>query len=504
MMISYAQNGEDVVLARALPWASGFYVDVGAADPARASVTKHFYDHGWHGINIDPRRDSIASLDQQRPRDINLRLAAGSTDGIITFFVSEEDPDLSTTDRHDLATLKAQGYHFVTEEVPVRRLDSILEEYGVSTIDFLKIDVEGSEADVLNGVDLARWRPRVVVVEATLPWSHKRRDQQWRHLLEEPGYVEGCFDGLNLFFAHKDDTEVHQRLAPASVLDSYEPASVVAMKTELESLRSYVRTLSGYTADADDRERSWILMANAPTRAFGAREPNIAVTRGLRPRNTWRRVAVVGSRHSGSELVSEALAKLIGACEIVIDHPADVDWTQLPENFVMLCRHPRTELLAQFLTREGIAVVATSRHPLEVLARLGAEYDVSRSDTGTPCALIDSETLVALATSPPAVDELAVSASWWAHPSTHRVRFEALRLQTMDTLNRLLSDLGTEPPPKIDGTSGQESLSLSLSSESVQVPDLSASQYWRIRDAHRLSFDLLGYSEKESRVDAAT
>ncbi len=52
---SYAQNFEDVMLWRALRHIDqGYYIDVGAWSPELDSVTKAFYEHGWHGINVEP------------------------------------------------------------------------------------------------------------------------------------------------------------------------------------------------------------------------------------------------------------------------------------------------------------------------------------------------------------------------------------------------------------------------------------------------------------------
>ena len=68
---SYAQFLEDMVLYCALKDVDkGFYIDVGANDPTNLSVTKFFYDRGWHGINIEPLPDKCALLAEMRPRDI--------------------------------------------------------------------------------------------------------------------------------------------------------------------------------------------------------------------------------------------------------------------------------------------------------------------------------------------------------------------------------------------------------------------------------------------------
>jgi hypothetical protein len=86
-LISYAQNFEDVLLWRALGHiANGFYIDAGANDPVDHSVTKAFYDAGWSGINIEPLPALHQAFVAQRPRDINLALAAGAADGSLTLF----------------------------------------------------------------------------------------------------------------------------------------------------------------------------------------------------------------------------------------------------------------------------------------------------------------------------------------------------------------------------------------------------------------------------------
>ena len=183
-MISYAQTGEDVVLDRVLPLDRGFYVDIGASSPDASSVTRHFYEKGWSGINIEPRRDAWEELKRRRPRDLNLPIAVGAEDGMTTLYSVVEDPDLSTIDPDDLAFLTSKGYTYESLDVEVRSLDSILAVAGVSHIDFLKIDAEGAEEDILRGLDLTRWRPRVIVVEAIRPWSRDRTDHEWRGILE--------------------------------------------------------------------------------------------------------------------------------------------------------------------------------------------------------------------------------------------------------------------------------------------------------------------------------
>ena len=97
-MISYAQNFEDVVLARLFAGRnSGFYVDVGAADPVNLSVTKWFYDLGWSGLNIEPNKQLFDRLAAHRSRDINLNCGAGATTSEAPFF----EPDVGELSSFD-------------------------------------------------------------------------------------------------------------------------------------------------------------------------------------------------------------------------------------------------------------------------------------------------------------------------------------------------------------------------------------------------------------------
>src|SRR5271165_5311265 len=99
MMISYAQNFEDVTLWRAFKDIGvGRYVDVGAFHPEIDSVTKWFYDQGWSGINMEPVPEMFAVIEAARPRDINIRAAAGAAPGTADMAVVSDSLGLSSLD----------------------------------------------------------------------------------------------------------------------------------------------------------------------------------------------------------------------------------------------------------------------------------------------------------------------------------------------------------------------------------------------------------------------
>lgn len=221
--ISYAQNFEDVLLWRALGHVKdGFYIDVGANDPEEHSVTKAFYDAGWHGINIEPLplyRDLFAA---ERPRDINLSIAVGSSAGSLTLFDVPSvpgwaSPELAVAEMH-----RATGHEVHEVKVPVRTLASVCEEHARGDIHFLKVDVEGHEGEVLRGMDFGRFRPWVVVVEATLPNSRQTNHEQWESLVTTHGYRFAHFDGLNRYYVADEHAELADVLSvQPNVFDAF-------------------------------------------------------------------------------------------------------------------------------------------------------------------------------------------------------------------------------------------------------------------------------------------
>ena len=208
-LISYAQNFEDVLLWRALGHvANGFYIDAGANDPVDHSVTKAFYDAGWSGINIEPLPAFHQAFVAQRPRDINLAIAAGAQDGSLTLFDVPAVNGWASPDRDVAEAHRAEGYAIRELTVPVRTLAGVCAEHAAADIHFLKIDVEGFEGEVLRGMDFARWRPWIVVVEATMPNSRVTNHASWEPLVTGHGYQFAWFDGLNRYYVAQEHAEL--------------------------------------------------------------------------------------------------------------------------------------------------------------------------------------------------------------------------------------------------------------------------------------------------------
>ena len=254
--ISYAQNFEDVMLLRAFRHIEkGFYVDVGANDPSVDSVTKAFYERGWHGINIEPLSSHFADLQRDRPHDINLRCAAGASEGEIDIWECDvrgwASADKETIEQH-IATGKTGSYH----RVPMATLTEICQRHAPHEIHFLKIDVEGYEHPVLAGMDFQRFRPWIVIVEATRPNSTEEIHSQWEDLLVGGGYIFGYADGLNRFYVAREHKELISALKyPPNVFDNFMHAGQMAEAEAMaqQVLQEKINEFESRSAAAESR-----------------------------------------------------------------------------------------------------------------------------------------------------------------------------------------------------------------------------------------------------------
>lgn len=177
---------------------NGFYIDVGANDPTALSVTKFFYDRGWNGINIEPLADKCYALMEMRPRDINLCIGVGKERGKLNLYQGGTGSTFSSdeVERQSLQSLPQSTKSILTlSEIHERYCDPKQE------IDFCKIDVEGYEKEVLEGIkDWRKFRPSIFVVEATLPGTEIPCHENWEYILLENDYISAFNYGINRYY----------------------------------------------------------------------------------------------------------------------------------------------------------------------------------------------------------------------------------------------------------------------------------------------------------------
>lgn len=207
---SYSQCGEDMIarfVFDALKIAHPSYLDIGAHHPTYLNNTYAFYETGSQGVNVEPDPDLFARFPPERPRDTNLHIGIGDASGELEFFVMSA---------RTLNTFSARDAHAATEKgratierrlrLPVRPVAEVLaEQFPRDAPDFLSLDVEGLDLEILRAWDFQRWRPRLVCVE-TIIYAGNRGGGQRRdiadHLLE-CNYFEYAHTHVNTLFVDK-------------------------------------------------------------------------------------------------------------------------------------------------------------------------------------------------------------------------------------------------------------------------------------------------------------
>ena len=140
----------------------GFFVEVGANQPQQGSQSWQFEQAGWRGVLVEPQPDLAERLRQVRRAHVVAAACSSPANAGKTMTLHVLGPHSSLNPELAVTGVVAEAQI----DVPVRTLDEILREAGApSPIDFVSIDVEGHEVDVLSGFDLARWHPRLILVE---------------------------------------------------------------------------------------------------------------------------------------------------------------------------------------------------------------------------------------------------------------------------------------------------------------------------------------------------
>lgn len=165
---SHSQHNEDLLVDLIFESKrDGFYVDVGANDPVFNNNTRRFYLRDWRGVNIEPSPLPFQKLVRERPKDINLNVAIGPKRGNMTFYHVADESTFSSFDKVVADRMAALVRSTVRPElVEVLTLRDIFEEHAHGRkVDFLSVDAEGYDLEVLKSNDWKRHRPAVVLVE---------------------------------------------------------------------------------------------------------------------------------------------------------------------------------------------------------------------------------------------------------------------------------------------------------------------------------------------------
>ncbi len=207
----YSQFGEDKILFEIFNEKNhGLCIEVGANDGINHSNTFYFEGIGWDCVLVEPNPELCQMIRAKRSSSQLYEFAATDRSGVVTLFVAEGEEmahGVSTinSDKESLRKINSYGFTYKEVQVQTKTLDEILNELKPSCeIDFISIDVEGHELNVLKGFSIERWLPTVMLIEDNFFFE----DDSVRKYMKQHGYV--CFKrtGVNDWFADKRNKQL--------------------------------------------------------------------------------------------------------------------------------------------------------------------------------------------------------------------------------------------------------------------------------------------------------
>jgi len=189
---SYSQEGEDLILKRLFEGiTNGFFVDIGAHHPQRFSNTYLFYKLGWTGINIDAMPGSMVPFNKKRPKDINLEIPVSDRSSSLTYYAFSEPAFNGFSAELSEERIASGEKLLFKKDIQTERLDVILKKNLPSgkKIDFMSVDVEGLDLQVLRSNDWQLYRPTVLVVEIFGTTIQDVLNSEVNEYLENLGYL---------------------------------------------------------------------------------------------------------------------------------------------------------------------------------------------------------------------------------------------------------------------------------------------------------------------------
>ena len=193
----YAEFAEDVMVNRILKKIKkGFYVDIGAYHPYKGSLTYNLYSRKWNGMNLDISKSSIDLFNIARPSDININCAVSEFNGETFYYENSpinQQNSLIPQDENQ-KKIKIQSY----------KLSEILKMQNINSVDYINIDTEGNELEVLMGIDFSKINPTLFTIEDNSFDLNNEIKKKKIIFLKEKNYELINIIGVTMFFVKKD------------------------------------------------------------------------------------------------------------------------------------------------------------------------------------------------------------------------------------------------------------------------------------------------------------
>ena len=193
----YAEFAEDVMVNRILKKIQkGFYVDIGAYHPYKGSLTYNLYNRNWNGMNLDISKSSIDLFNIARPTDLNINCAVSELNGETYYYenspINQQNSLIPKYDNQK--KIKIQSY----------KLSEILKIQNINSVDYINIDTEGNELEVLMGIDFSKINPTLFTIEDNSFDLNNEIKKKKIIFLKEKNYELINIIGVTMFFVKKD------------------------------------------------------------------------------------------------------------------------------------------------------------------------------------------------------------------------------------------------------------------------------------------------------------
>tara|TARA_B100001121_G_scaffold232342_1_gene205591 strand:+ start:412 stop:1107 length:696 start_codon:yes stop_codon:yes gene_type:complete len=193
----YAEFAEDVMVNRILKKIKkGFYVDIGAYHPYKGSLTYNLYNRNWNGMNLDISKSSIDLFNIARPTDLNINCAVSELNGETYYYenspINQQNSLIPKYDNQK--KIKIQSY----------KLSEILKIQNINSVDYINIDTEGNELEVLMGIDFSKINPTLFTIEDNSFDLNNEIKKKKIIFLKEKNYELINIIGVTMFFVKKD------------------------------------------------------------------------------------------------------------------------------------------------------------------------------------------------------------------------------------------------------------------------------------------------------------
>ena len=204
--LTYSQNQEDLFINDYFKdLKSGFYIDIGCYHPIRYNNTALLFNRGWRGINIDMNQTSIDLFNLIRKSDINICAAISDTHNEVTQFTDHLFSPINTINKNfsKIISKKLSTKKFLEKKIITYTFDQIIKKnkIEIDIIDFLNIDVESHDFEVLQSIDLLKFKPKIICIE--IENSLDNNDKKIKNYLEKYNYYLIKKIGLNGIFENK-------------------------------------------------------------------------------------------------------------------------------------------------------------------------------------------------------------------------------------------------------------------------------------------------------------